>query len=247
MKILKRLLLINRDDLKRYTAYAVFEVSLVVVGILIAVMINDWNEARKERRIEQTLLVSLSKEMVANYNFLSTVIHYQEISRDASLKLLEIYGSDYRKFDTRALDSLFGAVQWAWSFEPKVSVLNSIKATGKIDVIKDENIKTFVTSFEESTKNAQSISLFMRNFMREQYVPSVSRFISQRNRVTHLGFPEVKDSMFPAQYKELFSDREVESHLTYVYVWRKDEVYILKSIQSELKKSMDLVNSSIEQ
>lgn len=247
MKIIKRILFINRNDLKRYTAYAFFEITLVVIGILIAVMINDWNESRKERRVEQLLLTALNKEMAANYAFLTTVIHYQEISRDASFKLLKIYSSDYKKYKASALDSLFGAVQWAWSFEPKVSVLNSIKTAGKLDVIRDENIKAFITSFEESTKGAQSISLFMRDFMRNQYVPSVSRFVSQRNRVRHLGFSEVADSRFPAAYPALFNDREVESHLTYVYVWRKDEVYILKNIQEELKKSMDLVSRALQQ
>lgn len=245
MRIIKKLSAIKGETLKRYASYAVLEVALVVIGILVAVMINDWNEARKEKSVEQIFLTSLSKEMNANYNFLSTVIHYQEISRDASYKLLEIYNDDFQKYSSKDLDSLFGAVQWAWSFEPKVSILNSIKATGKIDIIKDEQIKLFITSFEESTKNAQAISLFLRNFMRDQYVPSVSRFVSQRNRVRLLGFPEVEISKFPSSYKELFNDREVESHLTYVYVWRRDEVHLLKTIQSELKESLRLIEKSI--
>gem|GEM_PF-5706237 len=73
----------------------------------------------------------------------------------------------------------------------------------------------------------------------------MSRFISQRNRVRHLGFPEVATSKFPSMYKDLFDDREVESHLAYVYVWRKDEVYILKNIKSELTKAISLVEASI--
>lgn len=248
MKIFKsiRFQSIKKDEARRYIAYAIGEIALVVIGILIAVMINDWNEARRENIVEQKFLENLRNEIASNNSMLSTVIHYQEVSRDAALKLLEIYHSDYRNYDTDELDSLFGAVQWAWSFEPKLSVLNSIKSTGQIDLIKDEKIRLFITTFEESTKGGQSISLFLREFMRDQYVPSVSRFISQRNRVIHIGFSEVKQSRFKSNYDELFNSKEVESHLTYVYVWRKDEVHTLKYIQSSLKESMDLIDKSIK-
>jgi hypothetical protein len=247
MKIFKsiRFQSVKKDDVRRYLAYAIGEIALVVIGILIAVMINDWNESRRANNLEQIFLENLRNEMTANNRMLSTVIHYQEVSRDAALKLLEIYNSDFRNYDTNELDSLLGAVQWAWSFEPQLSVLNSIKSTGQIDIIKDENIKTFITTFEESTKGSQAISLFLREFMRDQYVPSVSQFISQRNRVIHIGFSEVKQSKFKSNYDELFNNKEVESHLTYVYVWRKDEVNALKYIQSSLLESIDLIDHSI--
>lgn len=248
MKILKsvRFQSLKKDEVRRYITYAIGEIALVVIGILIAVMINDWNEARRASQVEQTFLQDLRSELAANNSMLSTVIHYQEVSRDASLKLLDIYNSNFRNYDTKELDSLLAAVQWAWSFEPKLSVLNSIKSTGQIDIIKDEKIKTFITTFEESTKGSQLISLFLREFMRDQYVPSVSRFISQRNRVIHIGFPEVKQSKFKPDYEALFANKEVESHLTYVYVWRKDEVYALKYIQSSLLESIELIDQSIK-
>ena len=34
----------------KYTLYAVGEIFLIIVGILIAVQINDWNENRKEKK-----------------------------------------------------------------------------------------------------------------------------------------------------------------------------------------------------
>lgn len=66
MKILKRVAFIKRENLKRYNAYAFFEITLVVLGILIAVMINNWNDARKEKIIEQTLLILPSVGVVTH-------------------------------------------------------------------------------------------------------------------------------------------------------------------------------------
>lgn len=43
----------------KYMRYAIGEIALVVVGILIALQINNWNENRKERTEEDILLKQL--------------------------------------------------------------------------------------------------------------------------------------------------------------------------------------------
>ena len=51
---------------ERYLLYAIGEIALVVIGILIALQINNWNEHRKEQAIELKLLHSLKEEISAN-------------------------------------------------------------------------------------------------------------------------------------------------------------------------------------
>jgi hypothetical protein len=48
--------LLNEGKTVRYMKYAVGEVLLVVVGILIALSVNDWNEGRKDRVEERTIV-----------------------------------------------------------------------------------------------------------------------------------------------------------------------------------------------
>ena len=55
----------------RYLLYAIGEIVLVVLGILIALQINNWNEYRKERIIEKELLVGLYESVINNQNNLS--------------------------------------------------------------------------------------------------------------------------------------------------------------------------------
>ncbi len=47
----------------KYLKYAIGEIFLVVVGILIALSINNWNEARKDKNREHDLLNQLSIEL----------------------------------------------------------------------------------------------------------------------------------------------------------------------------------------
>ena len=53
-------------ETSKYLRYAVGEVVLVVIGILIALQINNWNENRKENIVEQTLLKQLLKDFESN-------------------------------------------------------------------------------------------------------------------------------------------------------------------------------------
>ncbi|MBK7873993.1 MAG: hypothetical protein IPJ74_26755 [Saprospiraceae bacterium] len=48
--------LLDSGSLRKYLVYAVGEIILVVIGILIALQINNWNEGRKDRKPQiQTL------------------------------------------------------------------------------------------------------------------------------------------------------------------------------------------------
>ena len=60
------------DDNKplKYMRYAIGEIVLVVIGILIALSINNWNEVQKERVIEKELLVELNVTVKNNHELL---------------------------------------------------------------------------------------------------------------------------------------------------------------------------------
>ncbi|WP_194977145.1 DUF6090 family protein [Aquiflexum lacus] len=65
-KIRQRLL--AEGNLKRYLIYAIGEILLVVIGILIALQINNWNEWRKDRIKEENILHDLVNEIDAEWD-----------------------------------------------------------------------------------------------------------------------------------------------------------------------------------
>ncbi|NNC35807.1 MAG: hypothetical protein HKO09_13100, partial [Croceitalea sp.] len=50
----------------KYLKYAIGEIILVVIGILIALQINNWNEQRKDRIREQIILNNLKSDFTTN-------------------------------------------------------------------------------------------------------------------------------------------------------------------------------------
>ena len=60
--------LANDNKFLQYSRYALGEIVLVVIGILIALAINNWNENRKERVQEQKVLTELLTSLEHNYS-----------------------------------------------------------------------------------------------------------------------------------------------------------------------------------
>ena len=62
--------LADENKFFKYSRYAIGEIILVVIGILIALSINNWNEERKERSIEKRML----EELIENLDFNTEIL-----------------------------------------------------------------------------------------------------------------------------------------------------------------------------
>jgi hypothetical protein len=75
----------------RYLKYAIGEIFLVVIGILIALQINNWNEQRKDRVKEQILLNQLQEDFRANLVQLEEKMATREKIINSAVALLKAF------------------------------------------------------------------------------------------------------------------------------------------------------------
>ena len=81
------------DDNKpmKYARYAIGEILLVVIGILIALQINNWNEYRKGKATEMQLLSALKTDFLETRTRLGETITLQRTVISYSRQLLILY------------------------------------------------------------------------------------------------------------------------------------------------------------
>jgi len=85
-----------KNQTGKYFKYAFGEIVLVVIGILIALQINNWNELRKDRKEEVKLLKQLQTDLTANEDEVSGLIKRIEINKFAMDSLLvKLKSEDY--------------------------------------------------------------------------------------------------------------------------------------------------------
>jgi hypothetical protein len=87
-KIRQKLLVENRFN--KYLLYAIGEIVLVVIGILIALQINNWNQANKDKAFELKMLNEISKALQSDVSYLREhLIGYRTKESEKSIHYFE--------------------------------------------------------------------------------------------------------------------------------------------------------------
>tara|TARA_R110002073_G_scaffold335881_1_gene529325 strand:- start:5132 stop:5479 length:348 start_codon:yes stop_codon:yes gene_type:complete len=73
----------------KYFKYAIGEIILVVIGILIALSINNWNEARKSSAFEKEILTQVQANLVKDKLTLEEISSNFQKAINSSNKILE--------------------------------------------------------------------------------------------------------------------------------------------------------------
>lgn len=141
MKIFRtiRRSLLQSNQMRKYFKYALGEILLVVIGILIALQINNWSEERKLNKERTQLLKSIKADLESDVkmitNLLTVTKTWQEKLQAESVKISS---------PSFSLDSLVGFInQEAFIYFLDFNGFNnntysSAKSSGKIEIIKED-------------------------------------------------------------------------------------------------------------
>lgn len=136
---------------KKYLLYAIGEIILVVIGILIALQINNWNENRKINLEEDKILLNLTTDLKqALQESKSQIIREQNISKSLQIILTDSPERE-RYFDHSKADSLFyESFLSLQTTSPIIQTYSDIKSSGKVSLITNQQIKDRLTKLENS-------------------------------------------------------------------------------------------------
>ena len=80
------------DDNKplKYMRYAIGEIILVVIGILIALQVNNWNEDRKKSRVIQNVLMEIKDDLIQDKAELERIIALRNADFEAQKRIINV-------------------------------------------------------------------------------------------------------------------------------------------------------------
>lgn len=131
----------------KYFKYAIGEIILVVIGILIALQINNWNDLRKNRKYEQEILTLINKNLENDSIALSQQLSYSREATRLTNRLLEEVGKgNYND----SLNQWMGKIISFEIFKSQSSAFEILKAKG-IDVISDKTLQLELISYYDES------------------------------------------------------------------------------------------------
>jgi Family of unknown function (DUF6090) len=145
--------LLSENKTSKYTIYAVGEIFLVVVGILIALQINNWNETKKEQAITDKYLSGFVSDLEKDRIQLETLIAVRKKQSTSAKALLDmIETNDYE------LDSFYNHYYFLfpfYRFTPNSNTLEEVLNSSHLRFITDEDIKNRLLDLRSSYKRIQ--------------------------------------------------------------------------------------------
>ena len=217
--------LLSEDRYSVYLLYASGEIILVVIGILFALQIDNWNENRVKRNTEQLLIGNLKQEISANLERLDEAMLYHSKSREGAKQILEFYSGVKSKENYQDVDSLMALIQWAWTYDPSMGALNSIKMSGHLNSVQNAELRAMITTYEDRINDAKEEGKLIQDLIVDKFIPSVNQYVSLYQRVRYLGDEYVVGpSSFSPDYDGLFKDRNLEGIIHYIFIWRLEEL-----------------------
>jgi len=142
--------LMNQNKTAKYFKYAIGEIILVVIGILIALNINIWNESRKDNIKERAYLVSLIRDMKADISYNNRNIFDRYDKKVEALKNGKAhYQGTYTIADTLAFlndlgyGAVFGNVIWAFNR----TTYNQLINTGDFKIIENDSLRESIQNY----------------------------------------------------------------------------------------------------
>jgi len=137
-KTRQNLLMENKTG--KYFKYAIGEIVLVVIGILIALSINNWNEAQKMNKWEHRFLIDLKSELKSNLIQLEEVDTGQRRVGNACIELKALIKTATIK-DKSKIDSIYSLTNFQTTFFPTTGVYDSGLSAGKIENLNNSKLK----------------------------------------------------------------------------------------------------------
>ena len=154
----------------KYIKYAIGEIILVVIGILIALQINNWNQNRVDRITEKKLLNSINSDFLQNKKEFEKTKSLHEIHLsclERIVALLPLNGNEI------LADSIayYERLKTNHTFNPSSSTVDAIVNSNSIDLLQNDALKQFLVSWKSVLLDYQEEEESYYNFLQENYYP----------------------------------------------------------------------------
>ena len=160
--------LLSENNFSKYLLYAIGEIVLVVIGILIALQINNWNQRRLEHNKEQIYLTNIKRDLQLQLQLIEAQLEREESYINETLPILD----SYYKHREIIVDSTFtlylSKVTERRTFIKTDPTYTDLISSGNIDILKDIAFKNKLIEYYQNLARIEKITQSNNIYLNDQ-------------------------------------------------------------------------------
>jgi len=209
--------LLTENKLSRYLFYAIGEIALVIIGILVALSVNNKNELRKEKAEEEKILIGIKNDFLTTRQNLLGVIFNQKMAVNFSKKLINLIEYNDIEFNTDSIVEYlnYGATNYYRS-EPIIGTYDALIGSGNTAIIQNQKLLTSLAKFsaisklpfEDDMASMNPLDLMEESISDYAYILEIESYREEFGANYRYTEQEKK-----AAIKQLFNNKSFLSHL----------------------------------
>ena len=238
----------------KYLKYAIGEIILVVIGILIALSLNNWKDDLDNQGEETRILIGLKQEFEANLLEVKRNIKLNSATVASSIDLINLIRSENPFLNTRYVDSLLYVVYQFGSFDAQTGLIDEVISSGKLSIINNIELRNRLTSFSGMLDNAEEDYKIRMDYYMNQIVPYLGTYFALINQDQHMDLSswsetyetkKLTESPFKAKYEEI-DLLHFENYIA-IHKLNNDFVNLNESkLKTFFEETLEIINNDLE-
>ena len=202
---------------QRYAVYAIGEILLVMVGILLALQVNNWNEDRVAKKIEREYLIGLQEEFKINLETLHEFMSLNEAVIATCKAFLEHTSPDY-DYNTSNFDEIShfrDLLRSNVEYEPSPGIMEDLISSGNLSKLTNVELRKELSNWKAIlalVKRQENTVLEYRSNIKNLLID----YGNTRRPITDL--IGVSDSRFENDSRQLLRDHRFENNISFMTI-----------------------------
>ena len=229
--------LIMENKTGKYFKYAIGEIILVVIGILIALQINNWNEQRKTRNAEISYVNSIKNDLDGDRETINYIIN-NTLDR---IKAHEMIVDQLKSFDTisdsRPLFKLMRNNVGFTDLKVQDYTIETLKNSGNIEIIRSELIRAAIQNYYDTVEIIYVQQNVMNNYVTNNDLEKLFNYLDNQKGIennTKVPFDNRSRKNLPNAY----------AFLSHWVTNLKGYVNLLNNLDRKNTALIDLINTN---
>ncbi len=239
--------LLSENKFSKYLLYAIGEIVLVVIGILIALWINNTYEDYKNKQLSIIYLEDFKRDLVVDSTLLAERIKLNKTIIQ-SIDSIEFMLNTKAKFTNNDLKRFFNhnlSIMYESYFIPEKSTIRQFEASGNTNIISSKTIKDKLFEYhaanDRNDKNMEtSIQLYQHNFITRDFVNMVmtKEVIDQYNGI--------ESSMNQESINTIKANKNYQSSLYLKRGVTENQIVKYNELKTKVIKLLELIETELK-